>query len=383
MEKLMQLIANLTVGKSYNTEKYSYDAIGTPAFDYDSEEPKIMNLHTNGETEKHKETVPLRDKLEKVAERPLIKFFLDGSRHVYKVDDISYNKRVYPVLAGQVGVGCCSRVNGRMRPEKFYRRLVLALPKVSNSGGWSDEGVFGAWTSKLNESPLLKRLNLKFSTILPYSMPKNGQKDKVEDSGIACIQDYMIESEKEMVAELVKEKRFDQEYLLKDGSLEYKPVRRGRVDFRELRKIKNNYRWVIGVSKSFNPESVLDNTGKPNGNYLADLPLYHRTPVALYENEFLGDVQFAVWYVRIRDKSRTRTPFDGVLKVEKILMDNEMNSGIESETIDILSANLINERMPTCYGTDRRWANHLYPVFLTESFVKSQYISAELFLNLF
>ncbi len=383
MEKLMQLIANLTDGKSYNTEKYSYDAIGTPAFDYDSEEPKIMKLHTNGETEKHKETVPLRDKLEKVAERPLIKFFLDGSRHVYKVDDISYNKRVYPVLAGQVGVGCCSRVNGRMRPEKFYRRLVLALPNVSNSGGWSDEGVFGAWTSKLNESPLLKRLNLKFSTILPYSMPKNSQKDKVEDSGIACIQDYMIESEKEMVAELVKEKRFDQEYLLKDGSLEYKPVRRGRVDFRELRKIKNNYRWVIGVSKSFNPESVLDNTGKPNGNYLADLPLYHRTPVALYENEFLGDVQFAVWYVRIRDKSRTRTPFDGVLKVEKILMDNEMNSGIESETIDILSANLINERMPTCYGTDRRWANHLYPVFLTESFVKSQYISAELFLNLF
>lgn len=383
MEKLMQLIANLTDGKSYNTEKYSYDAIGTPAFDYDSEEPKIMKLHTNGETEKHKETVPLRDKLEKVAERPLIKFFLDGSRHVYKVDDISYNKRVYPVLAGQVGVGCCSRVNGRMRPEKFYRRLVLALPNVSNSGGWSDEGVFGAWTSKLNESPLLKRLNLKFSTILPYSMPKNSQKDKVEDSGIACIQDYMIESEKEMVAELVKEKRFDQEYLLKDGSLEYKPVRRGRVDFRELRKIKNNYRWVIGVSKSFNPESVLDNTGKPNGNYLADLPLYHRTPVALYENEFLGDVQFAVWYVRIRDKSRTRTPFDGVLKVEKILMDNEMNSGIESETIDILSANLINERMPTCYGTDRRWANHLYPVFLTESFVKSQYISAELFLDLF
>ena len=32
---------------------------------------------------------------------------------------------------------------------------------------------------------------------------------------------------------------------------------------------------------------------------------------------------------------------------------------------------------------DARWANHLYPVFLTESYVKSRYISTEMFLHLF
>ena len=116
----------------------------------------------------------------------------------------------------------------------------------------------------------------------------------------------------------------------------------------------------------------------------ADLPLFHRTPVALYENKaFLGDVQFAVWYIRIRDKKHTRTPFDGVIKVEKILMDEEYGIGIDSDEIDLLSATLINERTPTCYGTDKRWANHLYPVFLTESFVKSKYMSTEMFLHLF
>ena len=79
----------------------------------------------------------------------------------------------------------------------------------------------------------------------------------------------------------------------------------------------------------------------------------------------------------MRDKKRTQTPFDGVVKVEKIMMDEEVETGIDSDVIDLISANIINERNPTCYGTDRRWANHLYPVFLTESYVKSKYISPQ------
>lgn len=197
----------------------------------------------------------------------------------------------------------------------------------------------------------------------------------------------MIDCEKRMVAELVKEKRLGQKsYLLKDGSLEYKKeMKTGREDLRELQKIRHNYNWVIGVSKSFNPESCKDHTGKPNSNYIADLPVYHRTPVARYTNtEFLGDVQFGVWYIRLRDKKRTLTPFDGVVKVEKILTDEEIEQGgINTDTVDLISANILNERNPTCYGADRRWANHLYPVFLTESFVKSKYISTDMFLQLF
>ena len=196
----------------------------------------------------------------------------------------------------------------------------------------------------------------------------------------------MSECEKRMVAELVKEKRLGQKsYLLKDGSLEYKEMKTGREDLRTLQKIRHNYNWVIGVSKSFNPESCKTHTGKPNSNYIADLPVYHRTPVARYKNtEFLGDVQFGVWYIRLRDKKYTQTPFDGVVKVEKILTEEEIaKGGIDTDTVDLISANILNERNPTCYGTDRRWANHLYPVFLTESFVKSKYISTEMFLHLF
>ena len=386
MAKIMQIKAKETNDKRYNTVKYTCETKGMPSFDYDEKGNKRTKGLVAGDTTRHKKPVPLGDYARQLAcSPPVISYFLDGSRHAYKVDDISYNKQVYPVVAGQVGVGCCRRVDGVMHAEKFYRRLVLSLPNVCNADGWGDEEFFAAKTVKLNKSAELKRLGIEFSAILPYTMPKDKRKGKVEDSGIACIQDYMIQSEKEMVAELVKAGRINQNnYLLKDGSLEYKPMKTGRDDLRELQKIKHNYRWVIGVSKSFNPESILDHTGKPNANYIAELPLFHRTPVALYENKaFLGDVQFAVWYIRIRDKKHTRTPFDGVIKVEKILMDEEYGIGIDSDEIDLLRATLINERTPTCYGTDKRWANHLYPVFLTESFVKSKYMSTEMFLHLF
>lgn len=387
MPKIMEIIAKETKGTSYNTYKYSFDSIGLPSIAYDDDSNKIMKWQDCAETVKHIYSVDLELLAKRIAsDPPLINYFLDGSRHVFKVDDIAYNKQVFPVVAGQIGVGCCKRVNKKMYPEMFYRELVLALPDKSNADGWDDRAYFVSKLKKLNESEELKKLNLNFSAIIPYATSKGGAPEsKLEDRAIGVIQDYMIESEKRMVEELVKKKLLGQDcYLLKDGSLEYKVMKSGREDLRTLQKIKHNYNWVIGVSKTFNPESCLDHTGKPNSKYITELPVYHRTPVACFENrDYLGDVKFGVWYIRIRDKNRTQTPFDGVVKVEKIMMDEEVENGIDSDVIDLISANIINERNPTCYGTDKRWANHLYPVFLTESFVKSKYISSELFLHLF
>ena len=387
MPKIMEIIAKETRGTSYNTYKYCFDSIGLPSIVYDDDSNKVMKWQDCAETVKHTRSVDLKSLADTIAgEPPLINYFLDGSRHVFKVDDIAYNKQVFPVVAGQIGVGCCKRIDKRMQPESFYRELVLALPDKSNADGWNDAAYYASKVEKLNTSEELKRLGLNFSAIIPYATSKAGAPEaKLEDRAIGVIQDYMIESEKRMVAELVKRKLLGQDsYLLKDGSLEYKVMKSGREDLRALQKIKHNYNWVIGVSKSFNPESCLDHTGKPNSKYITELPVFHRTPVARFENrEFLGDVQFGVWYIRIRDKARTLTPFDGVVKVEKIMMDEELENGIDSDVIDLISANIINERNPTCYGADKRWANHLYPVFLTESFVKSKYISSELFLHLF
>lgn len=140
----------------------------------------------------------------------------------------------------------------------------------------------------------------------------------------------------------------------------------------------------MGVSKSFNPENCKDKKGKNNSNMIADLPLYHRTPVSMYSSSRLEGMRYAVWYLRIRDKKYTTNTFDGILKIEKILVtDEQIHNGLETEEVDLISANIINERNPVCYGADSRWANHLYPVYVTECFAKSKYLSDTMFLNLF
>jgi len=317
----------------------------------------------------------------------ILSYFLDGSRRVFKVDDIAYVQSggrsiIYPVIAGQIGVGCCHRVNKKVVPVQLKREFVLSMPDVADADG--KPGFWPATAKKLSECDELKRLGIEFAAILPYKTSKNDDK-KFEDRATACVQDRMIESEKKLVAELVREGKLNQNnYLVKDGSLEYRPTKEDKADKKRYQTFKNNYNWVIGVSKNFNPEVCEDINGKPNPGFIADLPLYHRTPVAEYENPMLGDIKFAVWYIRLRDKEKTRTPFDGVLKVEKILVtEEEIEVGIDSEQVDTLSAYLINERNPVCYGSDLRWANHIYPIYLTESFVKSRYLSAESFLHLF
>ena len=386
-EKIMPLLANITGGKSYKAHKYGLDHAERPYIDYG--EDNIVWQET-AETTPHRKYVSLERERKKVAEsgEQLLTYFLDGSRRVFKVDDIAYpfpggRSVIYPVIAGQIGVGCTKRRDRRLTCEKFKQELVISLPDIANADGKS--GFFPAAVYKLNESPTLQALGIRFSAILPYETSKKGDQ-KFEDRGTARIQDRMIEREKEMVAELVREGKLDQDnYLIKDGSLEYRPTREDRADRQRYQRFRQNYNWVLGVSKNFNPEVCLDINGKPNPGFIADLPLYHRTPVSCFKNpDLFGDVKFAVWYVRLREKTRTRTPFDGILKIEKMLVTSEeAEYGIDSELVDTLTSHIINERCPTCYGSDMRWANHLYPVYLTEAFVKSKYLSTESFLHLF
>ncbi|KAA6330211.1 hypothetical protein EZS27_021057, partial [termite gut metagenome] len=114
---------------------------------------------------------------------------------------------------------------------------------------------------------------------------------------------------------------------------------------------------------------------------IAELPAFHRTEAFKYVFE---GTTFCVWYLRIRKNIFNDHQFAGVVKVEMILTtEEEIEEGMNTDVINQISAHLINERNPVCYGTDKRWANHIYPVYLTESFIKSQYIGDSFFLNLF
>jgi len=382
MKKILDFIEERTYGKSYKSYKYCFEKVSVPQIDYDDKQD--IKIKRKGETDTGlKTSKSIKELADKVVGSPLFKYFLDGSRRTYKVDDIAYDKKLYPIIAGQIGVGVCYREN--MNSFKAFRLrnpLVISLPSNANSDNKNDDLYFNNLVGKLNKQELLVKQGLKINKILPYSHSALKNNDKYEDRGVATIQDEMIELEKKVVLELVKMKKLSKKvFLIKDGSLEYQKMRSG--DLKDLSTIKKNYASVVGVSKAFNPESLSKET-KDISRKIADLPLYHRTPAFMYSTERVPNIKFAVWYLRIRDKKYTESPFDGVLKLEKILVwDKEEEEGLDSGEIDLISANIINERNPVCYGQDNRWAKHLYPIFLTEKYIKSKYLSDTHFVNLF
>ena len=69
---------------------------------------------------------------------PAFKLFLDGSRRTYKIVDMPIGSQVFPIVAGQVGVGVCKRESRRIAPCELMFDIVLAVPdKINPDGGGS------------------------------------------------------------------------------------------------------------------------------------------------------------------------------------------------------------------------------------------------------
>jgi hypothetical protein len=302
------------------------------------------------------------------------------------LDDIQYQTRIYPLLLGQVGASCCRRDHdGGFANFRTENRLIIAVPSVANPDGGNNGKFFDLLRNKINSDSCLKRLNLSLNKIISYPDLKDSD---YSDLAVSDIHDEMLDMEKEFVNWLVQEQRVltPEAMLIKDGSLEYKKISRGT--FKDISRLKSNYKCVVGVSKKFNPEKCVDHRGKSNASLIARLPLYHRTPAFKFKSNVSGGeggaVHFVAWYVRIRDIKHTVSPFDGVVKVERLLVDENMvNNGLDSDEINFISANIVWERNPTCYGSDLRWANHLYPIHLTERCLKSRRLSDHVIMNMF
>lgn len=390
MGKILDYIANETQGKRFESFKYCYDDTNGPNIEYDTNEDHYINMKEYAESvhDPKVRDMTARAELCRLGP-PLFKYFLDGSRRVYKVDDIQYDKKVYPVISGQVSVACCGREMNDDYTFKSFMHIdeeaysVVCLPVVANGDGIDNSVFFGNLRNKLNEQPLLLKSGVEVGKVLWYLTRLEGR-ETLENKGVARIQDEMVDCEKRIVARLMSKHLLTHEsYLIKDGSVQYKPMRFG--DYKELARIRNNYRHVVGVSKRFNPNLMKDNKGQSSAGVIASLPLYHRTPAFLWSpGPEWGNVNFAIWYVRVRDRKYTTTPYSGVLKIEKMLMTgSENDNGLMTDEIDTITANIINERNPVCYGNDVRWANHLYPVYMTECYCKSRFKSDIQFINLF
>jgi hypothetical protein len=387
MNKILEYIANETSGKTYKSQRFCIDSeFNIPSLTYDDRQQFTLKSDKYGENALVQSTKSLLELAKKIQQEQvsLFSYFLDGSRRIYKVDDIEYQKRIFPIVGGQIGVACCQRKSSDCFGKAILEKhLVLSMPSTAISGESHPLQFLGRLTQNLNEMDRIKRLGVEFSGILTYSSDHADKgREEYADRGTAKIQDKMIECEKKVVDQLVRKNLLNQDnYLIKDGSLQYQ---KADGDFKEMAKYKTNYRRVVGVSKSFNPEFMKNKNNQSNAASIANLPLYHRTPAFRFQEGRVGNVDFSMWYVRIREAKYTDSPFAGVLKIEKVLVtQEEEENGLDSGEVDMITANIINERNPVCYGKDQRWANHLYPIYLTETYIKSQFLSDLHFINLF
>lgn len=388
MTRILDFIENKGDGNyhCYKTNKISLDVSDSEILNYDDKKVVTNNMSSIAESDMTRTPVVKIDKKLIEFSRPIFSFFLDGSRHVYKVDDIGIGKKIFPVLAGQIIVGCCERKSRDVfKPYAIRHKIVLSMPDdfdVDDDG----EDFCRLFCEELNESlqdiKFVKSSGIKIDKLLLYRTDKMEQKDKdnYKNRGTAKIQSEMTDEEQLMVDELCRENKLDdQHYLIKDGSLEYNPSF-SNFNREDNTMQRENYRYVVGVSKSFDPELLPDYEGHRLSRTIANLNPFERTKAYRYTSDANG-VQYAVWYLRLRKSEFRETNFSDIVKCEMVIIDEE--SQMDTDLINTISANLIKEAYPVCFGNDRRWANHLYPVYLTESFCKSKYHSSNVILNLF
>ena len=392
MDRILKCLEELGEGKyvCYKTRKVSLDINDHDILDYDDK--PIVQTHDSRFAESDQtrvKMVSISKEIIEMCKEPLFAYFLDGSRHVYKVDDMAIGNKIFPVMAGQIVIGCCKRENrDTFRKCKLDRKIVLCLPITIKDGtGAKEDDLCKTYCNQINQRiqgiPFVKNSGIKIDSILLYKVDGDERflKDKnaLKDSGTSKIQIEMVSSEQDMVAYLCKHHYLDDShYLIKDGSLEYQEFYGMDMKSPEAAQFKTNFQHVVGVSKMFNPDLMLDYERKKLSKTIANLEPYTRTKVYRYKQ---GSLEFAVWYLRLRKTGFRETNFSDVIKCEMML--SRPGDTIETELVDIICANLIREAYPTCYGIDSRWGNHLYPVFLTESFCKSNYISQDILLNLF
>lgn len=301
-------------------------------------------------------------------------FFMVGSRRTYKIGDIVIDggKKIYPVVIAQIRAGCTERDGAKKlhSHQTILRKNLLLLSDKINTVD------FREIQQRLMRTAVAKEM---FLEVVSYRFESEKHNIPV-NAAIAKANSMMHDMEIEILSNMVKSGSLDTDRMLVvDGPLQFLRQDTGKPEFSDL------FYNVIGVSKSFNPMLPASGKSKRGGTQigaeLLKLEYGERTPVFMKEND--RGRRFGVWYLRIRPKNRVSNPLEGIIKIEKMALEDYYDSGIPTDIIDTISLSLLNECSPTCYGRDERWASHLYPVYLTETLIKSTFESDLVFINNF
>lgn len=129
VRNIRKLLEDATNGICYDSYRYCADEeLRVPTINYEESQNFTLLKDRYGETDTSlKQTKDITQKAKQLSNaEPLFNYFLDGSRRTYKVDDIEINKRIFPIMAGQIGVACCERQSpNQFKCKELENNLVI------------------------------------------------------------------------------------------------------------------------------------------------------------------------------------------------------------------------------------------------------------------
>lgn len=290
----------------------------------------------------------------------LFRYFLDGSMRTTSAGYITDNKnRFLPIYIAQIGVAVTELRRSRIALNSHKGRYVLFFPESFSQTDTDRARSIIRDTARDSNFPI--EIDLEC-----YELEEN---TPPIDSARKRILSTMHEMEINRIKILADSGNITRDALLMiDGSLQF---------YEHIDRNIEAFRNVVAVAKSFNKNQIIGSGNKSMevGALIVKLRPRHRTPARKVEhrNRSIGS-----WYLRLHDTKphSYMAKTDGVVKLE-IFPDDPASQRprLNANRCDRISSSVLQLRNPTTPSTDTRWASHLYPIHLTERYIKTQFRS--------
>ena len=296
----------------------------------------------------------------------LFKYFMDGSMRTTSAGFVrDPMERFLPIFIAQVGVAATTLNGLKIAVEDFKSKNILFLPD-----SFRDQDLVqmrALIQNAAHASPQRVDLELECYRVEDNEEPIDGARKKVLSA--------MHTLETDLIRDYAQERKVRRDRLLIiDGSLQF---------YENLERNKESFRNVVGVSKSFKLNRRIGSAPRASsvGTQVAHLKPRYRTPAHRVHIE-RQNLTVGAWYLRLRSPTynasalSTSGSTDGVVKLE-IFPDDDVGAmpALDTDRCNRISKHILALRHPATPTTDSRWASHLYPVYLTERYIKSRFRS--------
>lgn len=290
----------------------------------------------------------------------IFKFFIDGSMRTTLVGHVVDGKSSFlPIFIAQVAVAVTELESKGIRIEEYRSKNIFFFPDAFSEKDNND--VKNCVTDAANSSRCPLDFEFLFYIVDQITEPIA----KARQSALSSMHKMEIDLIKHL-ADSEKIKR--EKMLMIDGSLQF---------YDNLDQAREAFRNVVGVAKSFDLHKRIGRgrNSKQVGAVVAGLRQRHRTPVwKVGESDHTPTV--GAWYLRLHSPTHIAGLGieDGVVKLEVFPEKGPGNiEPIETSKCDLISRNVLALRHPTTPSFDSRWASHLYPIHLTERYIRTRF----------